>query len=390
MIAWARRHARAFDVAFVLVLTVAILAPVKHRPDPWSTLSWGERAVLAVLFLGPLLLRWKLPRAVFGFLVVITVVTWSFGGFVGHVIVPIAGYALTVSLPRPVAIRWTAAALLALLLPLTWTWTGNGVNAALEAILEAVVWTALGCVLGMAVASQRRYFHEARERVLAAEQSREEEAARRVAEERLRISRELHDVIAHHIAVINVQSGVAGHLLRTDPETAEQALGHVRGAAQTVLAELGRVLAVLRHEPPAGEPPPPAPGLAQVPALVQSLRDQGHQVDLEIEGEPPTGSEAVELTVYRVVQEALTNVHKHAPSASATVRLDWRRPERLVVSVTNDAARPGAVAAPPGQGFGLVGMRERVAAHDGVLVTEPCADGGYLVRAQVPLDGGRS
>jgi signal transduction histidine kinase len=383
MIAWARRHARALDVTFVVGFAVALMLPLPQRPTAWQESSPLWHAVMAALLAGPLLFRWRRPRLVFGFMVLATVATWApAGGYVGHIALPIAGYAMAVSVERSVAIRDTAAALLVLLLPALWTIPDGNTGA----VLEAEVWAALGCVLGMATASQRRYFRETRERVRAAELSREEEAARRVAEERLRISRELHDVIAHHVAVINVQSGVAEHLLRTDPDAAEKALRTARGSAQTVLAELGGVLTVLRQDAGAGGLRAPAPGIAQIPDLVATSSGQGHAVSLEVEGESQDTPDGVGLTAYRVVQEALTNVHKHAPSAAARVRLSWE-PRRLTVSVTNEPAKSSSAPPAAGNGFGLIGMRERVAATGGALVTEATAGGGFLVRAQLPLEG---
>ncbi|MFF0156913.1 sensor histidine kinase [Streptomyces sp. NPDC005263] len=383
MIAWARRHARAVDIAFVVGFAVVMMLPLPQRPAAWQNSSPLWHAILAALLAGPLLLRWRRPRPVFGFLVLATLATWApAGGYVGHLALPIAGYAMAVSVERSLAVRDTAAALLVLLLPTLWTIPDGTAGA----VLEAEAWTALGCVLGMATASQRRYFREARERVRAAELSREEEAARRVAEERLRISRELHDVIAHHVAVINVQSGVAGHLLRTDPDAAEQALHTARVSAQTVLAELGGVLAVLRHDTGAEGLRAPTPGIDRIPDLVATSSGQGHAVNLEVEGTSQETPDGVGLTAYRVVQEALTNVHKHAPAAAARVRLSWE-PQRLTVSVTNE---PGTSPTDPpaaGNGLGLIGMRERVAAAGGALTAQRLPDGGFLVRAQLPLEG---
>lgn len=384
--AWARRHSRALDTAFVVVLAVLLVLRPTGETASGESRSLAVRVILAALFAGPLLLRWRLPRTVFGLLVLGTLVSWPVdGAYSGHLVLPFAGYAMTVTVERSAATRVALAGLLALLIP-TAVWAVRDSGG--YEVAEAVAWTALGCALGMAVASQRRYFREAREHVRAAEQSREEEAARRVAEERLRISRELHDVIAHHISVINVQASVAEHLLRTDSGGAEQALRNVRESAQTVLGELGGVLAVLRQEPGAQDPRAPAPGLAQIPALVKATEEQGHEVSMQVDGEASGAPGGVQLTAYRVVQEALTNLHKHAPSAVARVRLAWE-PHRLIVSVVNDPPYRAAPAA-AGNGLGLIGMRERVAAIGGVLTTGALPEGGYSVRADLPLDRGRS
>lgn len=384
---WIQRHIRALDAAFFAVLAAVLMLPLPGRASWWVTSTAGVQLLLVAVFVGPLLLRWRTPRAVFVLLVVATLAAWPVDGlFLGRATLPFAGYAMTVSLERPAATRATAAGLLVLLLPALWTVPDGD----LGAVVGLVVSTALGCTLGMAAASQRKYFHEASERVRVAEQSREEEAARRVVEERLRISRELHDVIAHHIAVINVQSGLAEHLLRSDPDTAAKALVNVREAARTVLEELGGVLAVMRQESGVDHPRTPTPGLAQVGALVQATESQGHRVSLQIDGEPQSILAGVELTAYRVVQEALTNVHKHAPGAAVAVHLGWG-PRTLTVCVVNTAAEPSAPRPVKGNGFGLIGMRERVTAIGGTLTaealpTEAWVGGTFRVRAVLPLD----
>ena len=245
-------------------------------------------------------------------------------------------------------------------------------------------WCLLAAVVGISVRLQRRALAEARERARVAEESREEEAQRRVTEERLRIARELHDVVAHQIAVINVQSGVAEHLQTSNPARAGEALRHVREASAQVLAEMAALLGVLRDgdgddgDDPAREP---ARGLARLDELVASLRRTGLQVVVRQEGNPTTLGPLVDVTAYRIVEEALTNAHKHG-AGSAHLLLAYR-PPGLVIEVANPVG--SGRDAVPGSGRGLAGMYERVAAIGGSLRAGPAEHGQFSVRAELPV-----
>ncbi|EYR65250.1 histidine kinase [Actinotalea ferrariae CF5-4] len=248
-----------------------------------------------------------------------------------------------------------------------------------------VFWVGLTFALGDASRSRRAYVTAVEERARRAEESREEEARRRVAEDRLSIARDLHDVIAHHIAVINVQANVANHLLSTDPDVAADALSHVRRSAQTVLAELGTVLSVLRHPADVAAPTDPIPNLERLPELVASFRAIGLPVTVTESGPATPYDPTVELVAYRVVQESLTNVHKHNPGAATSVTLE-RDEDALRVEVVN---APGHPAAPqPGNGYGLIGMRERVTAIGGTVEAGPTPAGSFRVRAVLPTIAG--
>jgi signal transduction histidine kinase len=269
------------------------------------------------------------------------------------------------------------------------------------------VWTFLATAIGDAVRNRRAYFLAIEERAVRAEQTREEEARRRVAEERLRIARELHDVVAHHIALINVQSGVASHLLEQDPAAAQEALAHVRKASRTVLDELGVLLGVLRESGELDGPAEPAPGLHRLDSLVDGFSAAGLAVRRTVSGEPRPLPPVADLTAYRIVQESLTNAHKHGGGAPANVLLAYGHRE-LMIEVANEVvapvpADPALVAAAVGEasiepsvtvvpadgnghrnGHGIVGMRERAAAVGGRLEAGP-VEGGFRVRAWIPL-----
>ncbi len=274
---------------------------------------------------------------------------------------------------------------------------------AIGTILDAEYWShprpvavaaicALAIALADAVRNRRAYVAAVEERARRAEESREEDARRRVADERLRIARELHDVLAHHIAVINVQAGVAGHLLDRKPEQAREALDHVREAARSVLSEMQAVVSVLREPGTAGDEPAPqepAPSLATVGELLDGFRSTGLTIDVVVSGAPVTLAGAVDLVAFRVIQESLTNVRKHAGKADVVVRFD-HRPGSLELTVTDTGTGPNSERA--GQrvgttgGFGLLGMRERVGSVGGDFTAGPTGAGGFRVAVTLPVE----
>lgn len=249
-----------------------------------------------------------------------------------------------------------------------------------EALQRGVVpWTVLAAALGVAARSQRQALDAARSRAREAESTREEEAQRRVAEERLRIARDLHDVVAHQIAVVNVQAGVARHLLDGEPPDvggARTALGHVRGASGAVMRELPAFLGVLR----AGDDTVPVPTASEVEELIAASRRSGLEVRSRVRGDPRRLDHGAAVAIYRVLQEALTNAAKHGVG-SAEVEVD-HGPDVTVVEVVNGVPR-GAPVPGPG-GYGLVGMRERIATHGGTLEAGPY-EGRWRVRAEIPV-----
>lgn len=197
--------------------------------------------------------------------------------------------------------------------------------------------------------------------------------------ERLRIARELHDVVAHHVSAMGIQAGAARRTLERDPERAAAALRSVEDSARTAIAELATMVGALRSTE---ETDAPMPTLADLPDLIRAAREHG-PVELDVVGEPREVSPVVELTVYRVVQESLTNVRKHAtPTARTDVRLRYL-PDAVEIEISDDGAGSLAHRA-PGLGVGQTGMRERVAAVGGTIEMGPKSRGGYLVRASIP------
>ena len=218
-----------------------------------------------------------------------------------------------------------------------------------------------------------------RERAVRLEADREERARQAVAEERLRIARELHDVVAHSMSVIAVQAGVAHHVIDSRPELARQALSTVETNTRAALVEMRRLLGVLRSP---GEPSAslvPAPGLADVPVLMDQFFEAGLRVEMEVSGEPAGVPDGVDLSAYRIVQEGLTNVLRHGGPAA---RLDIFYDTGLVRVTIEDDGPGGEPAAEPGHG--LIGMRERVAVFGGTFTAGPRPGGGFDLRATLP------
>jgi signal transduction histidine kinase len=223
-----------------------------------------------------------------------------------------------------------------------------------------------------------------RERRTEAARIRDEESRRRASEERLRIARELHDALGHHLSLINVQSGVALHLNEELPEGTRSSLSAIKQASKDALSELRSVLDVLRQE---GEPAPRSPGstLARLDDLVSQASAAGLEVRTETEGEARPLPFAVDVAAYRIVQEALTNVTRHSGAATATVHVCYGE-HNLTVEVDDDGKGSGPHTADSG-GTGIGGMRARVRALGGQLQAGPRPEGGFRVRARLPLDG---
>ncbi|HXM57968.1 MAG TPA: histidine kinase [Candidatus Dormibacteraeota bacterium] len=219
-----------------------------------------------------------------------------------------------------------------------------------------------------------------------AAQARDEESMRRLAEERLRIARELHDVVSHSIAMINVQAGAAVHVMDERPEEARAALVAIKAVSRDALRDLRGILGLLRQTDDA-EPRSPAAGLDQVPELAENVRRAGVPVAVSVEAGGTALPASIDLAAFRVIQEALTNVVRHAPGAAASVTVH-RRPGSLLVEVVDDgrATAAGGGDGRGGAGHGLAGMRERVRAAGGSVEAGPRPDGGFAVRASLPLE----
>jgi signal transduction histidine kinase len=249
----------------------------------------------------------------------------------------------------------------------------------------AVAW-----VLGHFVGDRQVYAAQLEERTAELERAREELARRAVVEERLRLARELHDVVAHAMSVIAVQSGVGAHVAASRPEEVGKALSAIEATSRAALTELRRLLGVLRQDSDPQASLTPVPGLANLDSLLTEVGKAGLAVRVRVKGTPLQLPAGVDLSAYRIVQEALTNVVKHAGPAHAQVTIGYRDQD-VTVEIVDDGrgAVPPASDGRAGTGHGLTGMRERVAAFNGELQVGPRPGGGFRVAARLPLAPGR-
>ncbi|RCG32388.1 sensor histidine kinase [Sphaerisporangium album] len=361
----------------------------------------ADTVALAAVMCAALVFRRARPRIVLAVEVGGVVLHQILGGGVRSpldLIPAIAVATLAAHSPRRVA--WTAGTACAVVLAGTRVITSELASMPPE-VVGQIAWICMATAAGDGLRSRRAHIAAIEERAVRAERTREEEAQRRVMEERLRIARELHDVLAHHIALINVQAQVAAHVMDARPREAREALGHIRRAGRAALDELRTTVGLLR-QPGAAEdlPTEPAPGLDRLPDLINSFTAAGLEVDCRLEGTPRPLPSPVELTAFRVVQEALTNVSKHAGEASTRVRITYGRRD-LTVDVTDDGnggrvpgtrgagATKGANGAngtgePTGTGHGLLGMRERALSVGGTFSVGPAPGRGFRVHAVLP------
>ncbi|WP_425246091.1 sensor histidine kinase [Streptomyces sp. NEAU-NA10] len=249
-----------------------------------------------------------------------------------------------------------------------------------------IFWLMLPLAAGKMTQLRRAYLTAVQARAEHAERTREEEARQRVTEERMRIARELHDVVAHHLALANAQAGTAAHLALSSPEQTKKILTDLTGTTSSALRELKGTLGLLRRNDDSGSTPlEPSPGLARLPELISTCESAGLDVTVTTEGEPQPLSPGVDLTAFRIVQEALTNVTKHATTEAAHVRLAYTG-SRLLITVSNDGpATATATEAVPVRGFGVMGMRERAHSIGGELRAGPRPEGGFAVTTALPL-----
>ncbi|MFF8937243.1 sensor histidine kinase [Streptomyces paradoxus] len=384
----AKAHPLALDAVLALAVLVCMVAGSFVEPRHRDSVSWVLRTpdplslVLMTLGAAALVFRRRAPMTVLaltGTLSVIESVTGDPRTPVAMSAV-IALYTVASTTDRPTTWRvglltmtvLTGAAMAAG--PLPWYAQEN---------LGIFAWTGIGATAGDAVRSRRAFVQAIRERAEKAERTREEEARRRVAEERLRIARDLHDVVAHHIALVNVQAGVAAHVMDKRPDQAKEALAHVREASRSALNELRATVGLLRQSGDPEAPTEPAPGLDRLDELTGTFRSAGLHIEVARADQGTSLPAAVDLAAYRIIQEALTNVQKHAgPQAKAEVSVVRVGPN-IEITVLDDGS--GEHETQDGGGHGLLGMRERVTALRGTLTTGPRYGGGFRVHAILPV-----
>ena len=254
----------------------------------------------------------------------------------------------------------------------------QGAGPGVAAVLGLLAW--LLVLFGVAEA-----FRVRNERARETERMRDEEARRRASEERLQIAREIHDVVAHNMSLINVQAGAALHRFDDDPEQARAALAAIKDASKQALVELRSVLGVLRRVDE-DAPRSPTPGAARLGELVTQSAAAGLDVQLVTEGRPRALPPAVDVAAYRIVQEALTNVARHSGTTAATVRVEYGDRDLVIEVDDRGGARVPAPSRPGGSGSGIAGMKERADLLGGTLQAGPRHDGGFRVRAWFPTE----
>jgi len=373
------------DVIVVAALALTALAQVWQAPESDWEGGHAVHSVLVAAFTLPLLVRRRFAAAVFVTVLAAAWVQFELGGDLGQPFFAavIALYSVGAHAAAPATFLGPAAiALQVALVDVPRLRDGDPVDEVVPAWFILVgIWA-----FGRWMRRRARESLALTERAEAAERDLQEEAARAVAEERARIARELHDLVAHSMGVIVIQAQGASRALDTAPDQARAALASIETSGRTGMAEMRRLLGLLTTtEGDAGTTPQPT--LKEVPDLVARVREAGLQVDLTVEGTVRDLQPGIELTGYRVVQEAMTNVLKHAGKSAVEVRLSYQ-PDCLEVEV-RDRGSQGAVATPAERGgHGLVGMRERVGLYGGTLHTGRRPDGGFAVHAHLPVDGG--
>jgi signal transduction histidine kinase len=382
---------RTFDVVLATVVAAALVVvmPVIENPDARSFDALA--VVLVVVAGGALALHRRAPMVVLA-VTTSALVLYSLRDYSGSpVYVTWIGAIFAVSVARGPARAWVPAAVSTAVILATAVHDSTG--AVVGRLSQApwsiaalfVSWAVGALLLGGSVRGRRAERAAMEERARHLAETREEEARRRVAEERVRIARDLHDSVAHSLASISVQAGVGAHVLDERPEDARAALLAIKHASGDALAELRATLSMLRSNEAA--PREPTERLDRLPSLVESSRAAGLAVDVVIEGDAQPLPPAVDTAAFRIVQESLTNVIRHAGPARATVAV--RHSDGAVeIEVTDDGR--GAVdgnggADGGGGGHGLAGMRERVALLGGELYAGTRRSGGYRVRARLPL-----
>jgi signal transduction histidine kinase len=387
--AWRRwLDSPARDVVLALVMTFVLVLGSYSEGHPNQSFDLSQfhghpaphpTAALTLVAVACLALAWRRRYPVTVLAVSVTaVVVYSLLGYVNGAALLAPVLALYAVATQVSVRRAVIAAVLALAALMAATAANNPLGHISGGGFDIIPFMVVAVVFaGIAVANRRAYVASIQDRA-------EQDARRQVDEERLRIARELHDVVAHTMATINVQAGVAAHVLPTKPEAAAEALQAIRTASKEGLRELRAILNVLRQADDA-DPVQPAPGLGQLDALLEGTRQAGLPVTFTVTGSPFSLPAAVDLSAYRIVQESLTNVIRHAGPASAAVSLSYQ-PDELGIDVTDTGQGPKAAPGLP-TGHGQAGMRERAAAVGGTVQTGPRPGGGYQVTARLPVHG---
>jgi signal transduction histidine kinase len=389
--AWLRRHPKLVDGALAAALAflgVASAVAVAFRPGLHPQ-GFGLLAgiLLALLLAVPVVFRRSHPVGAFTAAIVIGAlqVLLDLRPTAADLAIVILLYTLAAYTPRRISVAGLAICLVGSATAVA-RWM-PGQLSVLDAVAVGSIMFAgpslIAWVLGDSVRYRRAYYSALEDRAARLEAERDAQAQVAAAAERARIARELHDVVAHNVSVMVVQADGASYALDSDPGKAREALAAIAGTGRQALAEMRRLLGVLRHDDGTDPGRAPLPGIAQLGELLEQTRAAGLPVSLTVEGVPQPLPDGAALAAYRIVQESLTNTRKHGgPQATAQVTLRYLE-DALVLRITDDGQGPATL--PDGAGHGLNGMRERVAIYGGWVQSGPRAGGGYHVTARLPF-----
>jgi len=383
-------------VAIVLLAFMVGQLALQAKPLPGQQATTPISYVLVVLIAAPLVThrKWPLPSLAVCLAALLFYASGRYYAYPGIVLFAMVfGITLHGTRRQSLIALISCAAAMAVAIGLQ-----PGVVGSYTTWVESELGIAIAWIVAESLRTRRARWAELNAKAERLEREREAEARRAVAEERLRIARELHDVVAHSMSVIAVQSAVGGHVMDTQPEEARHALAAIEATSRSALTEMRRLLGILRQD---GEPAgslAPAPGLADLTPLVAQVGEAGLQVWVQVEGEHGPVPPGVDLSAYRIIQEALTNVIKHAAAATACVKVSYEK-GAVALEITDDGPgrkdgrrgagpdgpRADAVTSPFSAGHGIIGMRERVAVFGGEFAAGPRAGGGFRVFARLPI-----
>ena len=381
-----RCHPRTVDLILAAALLVcAFPGSVLTIPGRDLEVPWWPGVLVSGLSSLALLWRRTLPRTT----VVVTLCCAMAVAALGYVVtvlvigpLMVALYTLALRSERTTANLFTAFGIT--LLVGTAVIVGSDSEPLILKLLGPAFWLLLPTSLGTTTRLRAAYLEAVQARAEHAERTREQEARHRVTEERMRIARDLHDVVAHHLVLANLQAGTVVRLMRSRPEEAERIAGELAGTTLSAVRELKATVGLLRHADDSETPSGPAPGLDRLAELAASFEPAGLVVSVSTEGRPQPLSAGTDLTAYRIVQEALTNVTKHAGTGSAEVRLSYSH-DRLGITVTDRGGTAPPSSPATGGGYGVIGMRERAISAGGRLRAGHRPEGGVEVVTELPL-----
>jgi signal transduction histidine kinase len=397
---WVKINSRPLLIDTILALIVATLAALSliSNWQPDQAVSFSTAMVLTLVLVLPLILRRYFPLVVLIFMAFVEI-------YYRFLLIPegrYTAYAVLFAIASAAAFGqkryrgWVIGGViyfeLSAILLLSVIYPGSGwlkdsfLAQFLQMLLNLFLFGAAWWI-GEVFRSRREREKQLEERTEQLKQEREENARRAVLDERIRIARELHDVVAHHVSVMGIQAGAARKVLAKQPAKASEALSEIEASSRQAIGELHKLLGFLRPNNQEEETSP-QPSLKHLDMLIDEVRRSGLDVELDIHGEQHTLPESVDLSAYRIIQEALTNILKHAGPATASVVIKFSR-EMIELTVSdNGKGRVKLESGKPG-GRGIIGMRERVSLHGGKLETGNTPGGGFFVKAKLPFDGGK-